>query len=268
MRAQRSTRSRRISTGSTATRAGLRSRRWSSAAAHAVREGGARDAGGARALVGEAKPRAEVIHDGVNTLPPPARWQRFQKRFCRPDTNGHADGAAVRLQRRSDTAMDRAGVFCGRGDRRATRVVGAGAVVIDYFQVPDGAVADRWPRVVSNDWRLQRFVYDQTRDFMRRVSTHVSIGAAVQARSVRSTTTSYRAVETRSPRRLTRDLSGSEAPTRRCCGSAGPRSWLLAGHEVWLALLAIGQTAPRVLTEISIAVYIQYSASRSFPSSR
>lgn len=51
-------------------------------------------------------------------------------------------------------------------------------MVVDYFQVPDGAVADGWPRVVANDWRLRRFVYDQTRDFMRRVSRHVSIGAA------------------------------------------------------------------------------------------
>jgi len=31
---------------------------------------------------------------------------------------------------------------------------------------------------VANDWRLQRFVYHQTRDFMRRVSRHVSIWAA------------------------------------------------------------------------------------------
>lgn len=53
-----------------------------------------------------------------------------------------------------------------------------GAVVIDYFQVPDGAVADGWPRVIANDQRLQRFVYHQTRDFMRRASRHVSIGIA------------------------------------------------------------------------------------------
>ena len=50
--------------------------------------------------------------------------------------------------------------------------------MVDYYQVPDGAVADGWPAVVANDWRLQRFVYHQTRDFMRRVSRHVSIGAA------------------------------------------------------------------------------------------
>jgi hypothetical protein len=53
-----------------------------------------------------------------------------------------------------------------------------GGVVVDYYQIPDGAVADGWPTVVANDWRLQRFVYHQTRDFMRRVSRHVSIGAA------------------------------------------------------------------------------------------
>ena len=44
--------------------------------------------------------------------------------------------------------------------------------------MPDGAVPDTWPRVIGNDRGLQRFVYHQTRDFMRRVSQHVSIGAA------------------------------------------------------------------------------------------
>ena len=49
-----------------------------------------------------------------------------------------------------------------------------GAVVVDYFQVPDAEVAEGWPPVVDNHWRLQRFVYEATRDFMRRVSAHVS----------------------------------------------------------------------------------------------
>ena len=39
-------------------------------------------------------------------------------------------------------------------------------------------MSEGWPRVVDNHWRLQRFVYDETRDFMRSVSAHVSIGAA------------------------------------------------------------------------------------------
>ena len=44
--------------------------------------------------------------------------------------------------------------------------------------MPQTAVVAGWPTVVPNDWRLSRFVYNQTRDFMRRVSNHVSIGAA------------------------------------------------------------------------------------------
>jgi hypothetical protein len=51
-------------------------------------------------------------------------------------------------------------------------------VVVDYFEVPGGAVVDGWPRVVPNSRGLQRFVYHRTRDFLRAVSTHVSIGAA------------------------------------------------------------------------------------------
>ena len=53
-----------------------------------------------------------------------------------------------------------------------------GAIVIDYFQIPDGPVPAGWPPVIPNSQGLQRFVYHHTRDFMRRVSTHVTIGAA------------------------------------------------------------------------------------------
>jgi hypothetical protein len=51
-------------------------------------------------------------------------------------------------------------------------------VVVDYFQVPDGPVPAGWPAVKRNAQGLQRFVYDGTRNYMRRVSKHVSIGAA------------------------------------------------------------------------------------------
>lgn len=53
-----------------------------------------------------------------------------------------------------------------------------GAVVVDYFRVPDSPVPDGWPRVVPNSHGLQRLVYYHTRDFMRRLSRHVTIGAA------------------------------------------------------------------------------------------
>jgi hypothetical protein len=126
-------------------------------------------------FIGDAGARVEVIHDGRNTLPLPPVFRRFQKRFCKP-SNGTA------------------GVF-GYNEGLTKKVVGPGyfvaiptdgkpaweargAVVIDYFQVPQSEVAAGWPEVVPNSNGLQRFVYDQTRDFMRRVSEHVSIGAA------------------------------------------------------------------------------------------
>jgi len=127
-------------------------------------------------FVGDAGPRQEVIHDGRNTLPLPAAWRRFQKRFCRP-----ADGGVARLFGYNEGPTRRLigpGFFVALPTADQPRWSARGGVVIDYFQVPDGAVADGWPRVVANDWRLSRFVYHQTRDFLRRVSRHVSIGAA------------------------------------------------------------------------------------------
>ena len=50
--------------------------------------------------------------------------------------------------------------------------------MIDYFQVPDGRVASGWPNVVPNSRGLQTLVYNGTRDYMRKVCKHVSIGAA------------------------------------------------------------------------------------------
>ncbi len=127
-------------------------------------------------FVGDARPREEVIHDGLNTLPLPAAWKRFQKRFCRP-----ADSRTARLFGYNEGPTRRLigpGFFVALPTAERPQWSARGAVVVDYFQVPDGAVADGWPKVVANDWRLQRFVYDQTRDFLRRVSRHVSIGAA------------------------------------------------------------------------------------------
>ncbi len=130
-------------------------------------------------LVGTAGPRQEVIHDGVNTLPLPEVLRRFQKRFCRPAPDGSARGARLFGYNEGPTrGVVGPGFFVALPTAGRPQWTARGGVVVDYFQVPDGAVADGWPRVVANDWRLQRFVYHQTRDFLRRVSRHVSIGAA------------------------------------------------------------------------------------------
>jgi hypothetical protein len=128
-------------------------------------------------FVGDAGPREEVIHDGINTLPLPASLRRFQKRFCRPDGGG-ADPRLFGYNEGPTRRFIGPGFFVAVPTAARPQWSARGGIVVDYFQVPDGAVADGWPAVVANDWRLQRFVYHETRDFMRRVSRHVSIGAA------------------------------------------------------------------------------------------
>lgn len=120
-------------------------------------------------------PRVQVIHDGRNTLPLPGSLRLFQKRFCKPEAGGE------RLFGYNQSPFLRP---IGPGFFVAVPTAGnktweeRGAVVIDYFQIPDGPVAPGWPTVIPNEKGLQRFVYYHTRDFMRRVSKHVSVGAA------------------------------------------------------------------------------------------
>ena len=127
-------------------------------------------------FVGDAGARVEVIHDGLNTLPLPGPLRHFQKRFCRPEGTdgirlfGYNEGPTRKLVG--------PGYFVTIPTKGRPAWESRGPVVVDYFQVPDGEVASGWPEIHANDWRLQRFVYNETRDFMRRVSKHVSIGAA------------------------------------------------------------------------------------------
>jgi len=122
-------------------------------------------------------PRTQVIHDGRNTLPLPASLKLFQKRFARPP--GEAGGARLFGYNQSPFLRTIGPGFfvavptAGRADWEAR-----GAVVVDYFQIPDGPVPAEWPKVIPNTRGLQIFVYHRTRDFMRRVSAHVTIGAA------------------------------------------------------------------------------------------
>ena len=108
----------------------------------------------------------QVIHDGRNTLP---AFNFFQKRFARPEGKtdelwGYNEG--------STRWLVGPGYF-------VTRVSGPGEVVIDYYQVPTGTVPG-WPEIQPNGRLLSRFVYHNMQDFMRGVSTHVSIGRAAR----------------------------------------------------------------------------------------
>ncbi|MEL6346832.1 MAG: hypothetical protein AAFV53_27210 [Myxococcota bacterium] len=122
-----------------------------------------------------AAPRQDVCHQGRNTLPLPGRHRRFKKRFCRPD------GDEQRLFGYNDAPSQRLigpGYFVAVPSTAQPSWAERGAIVIDYFQIPDGPVVETWPTVIPNSQGLQRFIYNGTRDFMRQVSAHVSIGAA------------------------------------------------------------------------------------------
>lgn len=131
-------------------------------------------------FVGTAQPREEVIHDGINTLPLPSPLRRFQKRFCLPP--GQTAASTDRVPGYNEGPTRRLvgpGYFVAIETADRPAWAARGAIVVDYFQVPTAdEVTPSWPRIVDNSWRLQRFVYHRTRDFMRRVSRHVSVGAA------------------------------------------------------------------------------------------
>lgn len=126
-----------------------------------------------RHFVGDRGPLEPVAHDGWNSLPLPRSARRFQKVFARPEGGpprlfGYNEGESRPL--------------IGPGYFQLVPTAGdpvaeaRGAWVVDYYRVPDGPVPAGWPKVVPNWWGLQVFVYNGTRDYMRRVSAHVSIG--------------------------------------------------------------------------------------------
>lgn len=119
--------------------------------------------------------RTEVIHHGRNTLPLPGSFRNFEKRMCRPESGGekafgYNEGASRPL--------------IGPGYFVTIPTVGnpaweeRGPLVVDYFQVPQEPVVETWPKVVPNTQGLQVLVFNKTRDFLRKVSNRVSVGAA------------------------------------------------------------------------------------------
>lgn len=127
----------------------------------------------------EAGALAQVIHHGRNTLPLPGKHRLFQKRFCRPESeSGSRHPRLFGYNEAPSKGLLGPGYFVAVETAGEPEWEARGAVVVDYFQVPDGPVPAGWPRVVPNTEGLQFFVYNKTRDFMRRISSHVTIGAA------------------------------------------------------------------------------------------
>jgi hypothetical protein len=119
--------------------------------------------------------RTAVRHHGRNTLPLLPSLRLFEKRFAKPD---EGNGRLFGYNQSPFLSTIGPGFFVAVPTAGKPEWEARGAVVVDYFQIPDGPVPAGWPEVVPNEKGLPRFVYHHTRDFMRRVSKHVTIGAA------------------------------------------------------------------------------------------
>lgn len=126
---------------------------------------------------GTVPDRTEVIHHGRNTLPLPSSQKLFEKRFCRPGAGDETLGM-YGYNEAPTRGLIGPGYFVAIETAGKPEWEVRGAVVVDYFQVPQGPVVEGWPEVVPNSRGIQFFIYHQTRDYMRKVSEHVSIGAA------------------------------------------------------------------------------------------
>ena len=116
----------------------------------------------------------ECIHEGKNSLP---MFTLFQKRFCRLE-----DGRVAGYNHGSTMHLIGPGYFIARETKGNSEHEALGSIVIDYYQTPDSnnGLPTNWPPVKENHQGLQRLVYYQMHDFMRKVSDHVSIGTAYQ----------------------------------------------------------------------------------------
>lgn len=119
-------------------------------------------------------PLTEVIHDGHNSLP---MFSSFQKRFMKTES-----GAVVGYNHNVGlAALPGPGYFVVHAGTGAHE----GELAIDYREVPKDK-AEGWPRIEPNGGLLGGIVYGGMVDYLRRLSTHVSIGHATRAERSRN----------------------------------------------------------------------------------
>jgi len=105
-----------------------------------------------------------VRHVGRNSLP---MFSHFEKRFYRLANRAAIGGANFQST----------SVLTGPGYFTASLASERAEIVIDYDRIPDIA-PEGWPALADNHHGMARLVYGGMIDTLRRVSSHVSIGAA------------------------------------------------------------------------------------------
>jgi hypothetical protein len=112
-------------------------------------------------------PLVEVVHDLHNTLGLPGS---NQKRFVKLENEEHKI-AGFNVQPWSGlTGPGYFVVYPGEGEHE-------GEIVFDYTKLPKHK-PDSWPAIVSNEGGLSALVFGNMIDYVRRLSSHVSIGRA------------------------------------------------------------------------------------------
>jgi hypothetical protein len=118
-------------------------------------------------IVPTSTPLEPVIHDGHNTLP---IFSFFQKRFVRIEGESYP---AAGYNHQSMMRFNGPGYFVvtkGEGERE-------GELVIDYGKIPSKKPPS-WPALMGNEHGLAALVNGGMVDYLRGISTHVSIGVA------------------------------------------------------------------------------------------
>lgn len=110
-----------------------------------------------------------VVHHGFNNLP---LFRRFQKVMFR-----NADGMVAGRNAQAMAWATGPGYFVV-GPRSSGDPID-GSIVFDYVKQPVQTPVN-WPDVIPNHRGLSYFVYRGSRDVMRRISSHVSVGRLVR----------------------------------------------------------------------------------------
>lgn len=120
-------------------------------------------------LVATTSAFVQVRHIGKNTLPV---FTKFEKRMCRPEQQGKQEqliGYNWGFTQR----------FVGPGYFVAYYNEKTLEVDIDYRLVPKSKPAD-WPEIKDNNSGMGKLVFGNMVDSLRRISEHVTIGAAAR----------------------------------------------------------------------------------------
>lgn len=118
----------------------------------------------------ETPPLQAVRHIGRNSLP---LFSLFEKRFYRLEKQtDQADQAAVGGANFQSTSA-----LTGPGYFLASAATDRAEIIIDYSRIPSQAPAG-WPALAGNEHGMGQLVYGGMIDTLRRISKHVSIGAA------------------------------------------------------------------------------------------